>query len=112
MTPVANPATPAEELYNERQTGTRVIVEQCFGVLKSRFRCLHSSGGSLQYTPIKCAKITIACLLLHNICVKRRIPLQDYRNEEPMVADHPPAAGQQRGRATDIRLALINQFSQ
>ncbi|XP_018007920.1 putative nuclease HARBI1 [Hyalella azteca] len=73
MTPFANPASPAEEEFNRCHTRTRTIIEQTFGVLKSRFRCLHKSGGNLQYDPLKCAKITAACLLLHNRCIKRRI---------------------------------------
>ncbi|XP_042889388.1 putative nuclease HARBI1 [Penaeus japonicus] len=74
MTPVINPSTPAEGRYNRTHTRTRVIIEQTFGILKSRFRCLHQSGGTLQYSPAKCSKIISACLLLHNYCVKRRIP--------------------------------------
>ena len=75
MTPFANPRTAAEEAFNRSHKKTRVVVEQCFGVLKSRFRCLHKSGGSLQYTPVKCAHITIVCFLLHNRCIDRKIPL-------------------------------------
>ncbi|KAG0710251.1 putative nuclease HARBI1 [Chionoecetes opilio] len=38
-------------------------------------RCLHKSGGALQYTPVKCARIMIGCIFLHNRCVLRGIPL-------------------------------------
>ncbi|XP_063884464.1 uncharacterized protein LOC135113224 isoform X2 [Scylla paramamosain] len=52
-----------------------VIVEQTIRMLKSHFRFLHSPKGSLQYRPIKCVKIINACLLLHNRCIKRGIPV-------------------------------------
>ncbi|CAL4091778.1 unnamed protein product [Meganyctiphanes norvegica] len=74
MTPVNNPNTAAERRYNRSHRRSRVIVEQTFGILKSRFRCLHKSGGSLQYNPDKSAHIVVACLILHNMCIKRRIP--------------------------------------
>ncbi|KAG0710936.1 putative nuclease HARBI1 [Chionoecetes opilio] len=74
MTPVTHPTTVPEERYNRGHCRTRVTVEQTFGILKSRFRCLHKSGGALQYTPLKCCKIIASCLLLHNRCVRRRIP--------------------------------------
>lgn len=107
MTPFANPSTPPEERYNTGHTKTRVVVEQCFGILKSRFRCLHKSGGNLQYNPIKCAKITMACLLLHNYCIKRRIP-----NPEEIVPDEvqinirEQADDRGQGRAT--RTQIVN----
>ncbi|XP_018025936.1 putative nuclease HARBI1, partial [Hyalella azteca] len=47
MTPFANPVLRGEEEFNRCHTRTRVIIEQTFGVLKSRFRCLHRSGGNL-----------------------------------------------------------------
>lgn len=110
MTPVENPETPAEELYNERHHGTRIVVEQCFVALKARFRCLHKSGGALQYSPLKCAKITIACLLLHNYCVKLKIPVPDDSElEEPMVPDEQPQAAV--GKGTETRIGLIKRFS-
>ena len=77
MTPVGHPRTAGEHAYNNCHTKTRVVIEQTFGVLKSRFRCLHESGGSLQYDPIKSAHIAVACMLLHNNCIQRRVPLDE-----------------------------------
>ncbi|KAG0717456.1 putative nuclease HARBI1 [Chionoecetes opilio] len=85
MTPVKHPTTIPEEWYNRGHTRTRVTVEQTFGILKSRFRCLHKSGGALQYTPLKCCKIIASCLLLHNRCVRHGVPepQQLEENEQP-----------------------------
>ena len=100
MTPFANPANPAEERYNRSHTATRVVVEQTFGVLKSRFRCLHRSGGSLQYVPSKCSKIAVACMLLHNYCIQRHIPIVQDENLDEEDPDDPP---QQVDHAVNFR---------
>lgn len=50
LTPVLNPTTRPEERYNASHIRTRNTVERSFGVLKSRFRCLDTSGGSLLFT--------------------------------------------------------------
>lgn len=54
---------------------TRNIVERSFGVLKSRFRCLDTSGGSLFYSPTKVCRVTVAVAVLHNMCIKNGVPI-------------------------------------
>ncbi|KAK3862444.1 hypothetical protein Pcinc_031697 [Petrolisthes cinctipes] len=104
LTPFANPRTRGEERYNWSHTRTRVIIEQTFGLLKSRFRCLHHSGGSLQYEPRKCAKMVMACMYLHNKCVRRRVPLPEVLleavGEDEEDPDDPPPLQE----AADARL--------
>lgn len=75
LTPFSVVATPAERAYNDAHSKTRIIVERSFGSLKSRFRCLDKSGGILLYKPEKVAKIVVACVVLHNFCTRRKIPL-------------------------------------
>ncbi|KAK3878991.1 hypothetical protein Pcinc_016435 [Petrolisthes cinctipes] len=89
MTPIAYPTTRGEERFNESHRITRCVVERTFGVLKSRFQCLHESGGSLQYEPRKAVKIVIACMLLHNYCVDRRFPIDGDVVQEPEVTVQP-----------------------
>ncbi|XP_069098324.1 putative nuclease HARBI1 [Pleurodeles waltl] len=74
LTPVRNPRTRAEEQYIEVQGRTRRVVERAFGLLKARFRCLHISG-YLQYSPQKVCQIVLACCMLHNVALRRNIPL-------------------------------------
>jgi hypothetical protein len=69
MTPLYNPVTDAERRYQRAHTKTRCSIERAFDLLKSRFRCLDDSGGILCYSPEKVCRITIACCVLHNLCL-------------------------------------------
>lgn len=73
MTPMSTVATTAETTYNIAHAKTRVVIERTFGLLKSRFRCLDKSGGTLLYTPEKTCQLVIATAVLHNFCIARRI---------------------------------------
>ncbi|KAJ1116160.1 hypothetical protein NDU88_004379 [Pleurodeles waltl] len=74
LTPVRNPRTRAEERFNEAHGQTRRIIEQTIGLLKTRFRYLHMTGGSLFYTPKKVCQIIVACCMLHNLALRRQVP--------------------------------------
>ena len=84
LTPVLNPNTESEQNYNRAHKKTRAVVERAFGLWKSRFRCLHKSGGHLMYTPDKCSRIITATAVLHNICIARNVPYP----EEELVVDY------------------------
>jgi len=77
MTPYPNPNTASERKFNLLHRKTRCVIEQSFGVLKSRWRILDHTGGSLCYSPAKVAKIIITCCMLHNICRRNGTPLVD-----------------------------------
>ncbi|XP_075739831.1 putative nuclease HARBI1 isoform X1 [Rhipicephalus microplus] len=84
LTPVRSPVGPAEEQYNSAHTRTRQVIERTFGVLKGRFRCLHQSGGALQYNPLMCTKIVVACTMLHNMCVRHGIDFS-FTDDDPFL---------------------------
>lgn len=69
MTPIldANPGTP-EANYNDKHMRARVVIENTFSRLKNRWRCLHKDR-VLHYKPLKCARIILACSVLHNIVI-------------------------------------------
>jgi len=41
--------------------------------MKSRFRCLDKSGGTLLYTADKACKLVTATAVLHNFCITRQL---------------------------------------
>ncbi|XP_054717504.1 putative nuclease HARBI1 [Uloborus diversus] len=69
MIPYAPSNVAREQVYNKKHKKARNVVERAFGLLKNRFRCLHSSGGILMYTPAKVCRIIMACAVLHNMCI-------------------------------------------
>ena len=78
LTPVLNPTLPQEVRYNEAHMETRSIIEKSFGLLKSRFRCIDTSGGTLLHTPLTCCDIAI--VVLHNLCIIHHLPLPENNN--------------------------------
>lgn len=74
LTPVISPSAPGEENYNKYHKKTRKIIEQAFGILKSRFRIISKSGGMLCYNLEKCVKIILCCFILHNIAKTQNEP--------------------------------------
>lgn len=84
MTPIlgAEPNTP-EEYYTRRHCSTRNVVERCFGILKTRFRCLLAHR-VMHYDPLKAGKIVNACVVLHNFINDTQIAI----DEEAMTLDH------------------------
>jgi hypothetical protein len=61
--------TRKQKTYNYKQSSTRVFIEQCFGLLKGRFRILkHVNLYDTEFIP----KIILACCVLHNICMEKK----------------------------------------
>ncbi|RVE40940.1 hypothetical protein evm_014409 [Chilo suppressalis] len=75
MTPYSNPAAgSAAETYNNVHSIARVVIENTFGRLKNRWRCV-CKDRVLHYKPEKCAQIIIACSVLHNLALDFTVPL-------------------------------------
>ena len=73
MTPFPLANTPSQMRYNNAHGRTRCAIERLNGVLKGRFACLNY----LRVEPQRACCITLACIVLHNISVHRRVPLSD-----------------------------------
>ncbi|XP_054635986.1 putative nuclease HARBI1 isoform X1 [Dunckerocampus dactyliophorus] len=106
MTPLNNPQTPQEQMYNQKHTRTRSCVERTIGILKGRWMCLDTAGGRLLYKPEKVCRIIMACCVLHNITMKRGVsiahvapPDEDMRPQPRLEPEH--------GAAVLIRQRLI-----
>lgn len=77
MTPIPDaPEGSPEAKYTEIHGKARVVIENTFGRLKNRWRCV-SKHRTLHYKPEKCAKIIIACSILHNIALSFGVPDPD-----------------------------------
>lgn len=118
LTPVLNAAEGSKELrYNARHKSARNVIERAFGVLKSRFRCLHKHR-VLHYSPIIAARIVYACMILHNICILHHIEedvlIDDVDVDENDNNDSGAVggSGQQIDRAVArrVRAAYINRY--
>lgn len=69
MTPIPDAVEGSPEAkYTSTHGKARVVIENTFGILKNRWRCL-SKDRTLHYKPEKCAKIIIACCVLHNLLI-------------------------------------------
>lgn len=111
MTPFLNPSSPAEEIFNRKHRSARNVVERCFGVMKSRFRMIHQTGGTLCYSPEKSAMIVIAIAVLHNICMKFNMDLPPIDNFNDSDDDDPqPTRSQDPFMAIIKRQQIANAF--
>lgn len=71
LTPFEEANTPRLKKFNTLHKNALSIIQNCFHLLKSRFRCL--GGHKFLYAPDKVCKIVLACCILHNICLKYNI---------------------------------------
>ncbi|RXN01038.1 putative nuclease HARBI1 [Acipenser ruthenus] len=109
----------AQEAYNKAHPATRNVIERTSGLLKVRFRCLHTFGGALQYAPKRVCDIIVACCVLHNIAVQRQIvedpALPEYRQGQvvlPLPAQREPSRPGPARKPVDRMLLLHNSVEQ
>ncbi|XP_045541630.1 putative nuclease HARBI1 [Papilio machaon] len=62
-----------EAVYTTVHGKARVVIENTFGRLKNRWRCL-SKDRTLHYNPERCAAIIMACCVLHNLAIDFSVP--------------------------------------
>ncbi|XP_052756255.1 uncharacterized protein LOC128201913 [Galleria mellonella] len=81
MTPITNTVPGSQEAhYTSVHVRTRNVIERTIGLLKARFRCLlvHTVR---HYAPEVAASIVNACVVLHNMTVKSKIPAPTLTDE-------------------------------
>lgn len=119
MTPIPDAVEGnPESNYTLLHGKARAVIENTFGRLKNRWRCVNKDR-TLHYTPEKCAQIIIACCVLHNIAVQFSVPdPEEVVNLPEDDVDHPTSfitsdvssqADLLRGRA--LRRMLVDRLS-
>lgn len=110
LTPIDEPEpdTP-ESCYNDCFKATRCIIEQCNGVLKTRFRCLLKHR-VLHYAPTIASKIINTCAVLHNMCISYNVPIipDELDNEIGDLALYPPSDEELREVLEDARRLRVD----
>lgn len=117
MTPLLNPVTRPEQLYNESHIRTRNSVERQIGVWKRRFPVL---AYGLRYQTEPSCNIIVATAVLHNLAInnnEENPPLPDDISEEELdyliLQGNIPNAGVQGihdGNIFSFRRNLINNY--
>ena len=102
--------TSTQKNFNYRQSRARMVVENAFGRLKGRWRCLlKRMDFALENVP----NIVAACIILHNLCEM----YGDHFQSEWEVNEHTEAemdtsrTSTRSQTASDIRTALTQYLS-
>ncbi|XP_035228557.1 putative nuclease HARBI1 [Stegodyphus dumicola] len=92
-----------DQRYNVALCKTRNVIERCFGVLKSRFRCLLGEK-VLHYRPQVAGKIINACVVLHNMCNAHGLP-------DPALVECEEIPSEIERGTSHARALLIQRFN-
>lgn len=109
LTPLSEPETQAERLYNEAQIRTRNVIERCFGVWKRRFPVL--SIGLRCKLPLA-QDIILATAIMHNLArtTNDEEPPQDPEVQIPPQPVFPPVTADIRQERNGTRYSLVDYF--
>lgn len=101
--------TPEQRAFNKCHASSRVIVENCFGMLKMRFRELFRGSES---NPENLKYGSLAAVTLHNIMIDRREPMMVENPDRPgdgiqwLEAQNPADVHPMAARVRDLILPL------
>ncbi|XP_061200445.1 putative nuclease HARBI1 [Neopsephotus bourkii] len=113
MTPIAAPRGAAEERYNALHHQALAALRRTLALLRLRFRCLDKGRGCLQYAPQKVCQIFLACCILHNIALRRRMPLELPEGSPPPETEPelplPAPPGHISSEARAVRARIVQQ---
>ncbi|XP_064292643.1 putative nuclease HARBI1 isoform X3 [Plodia interpunctella] len=105
MTPIVDAAAGSpEEHYTKMHVTARNTVEHTIGVLKNRWRCLLGHR-VLHYHPVVAAKNINACCVLHNMCNRAHLIMEDDENPNNInrPSDAEPALQERAGASIELQ---------
>ena len=79
ISPLSDPVTEAQRLFNESQIRTRIKIECTFGIWKRRFTCLVTG---MRFTVDHVLPVIVATAVLHN---RARLAAEDLPPDDPLV---------------------------
>lgn len=99
-----------QKKFNKQLSRARVVVENAFGRLKGRWRCLLKKNES---NTLNMPKIISCCVVLHNICEMFGEECPDeWMVLEPPSTDHTDSTSTHTtSSGTEIREALVRYFN-
>ncbi|XP_066600980.1 putative nuclease HARBI1 [Prorops nasuta] len=102
VTPLANPETPAEVLFNEAHIRTCCMVERCFGCWGNMFPVSNGRMGTRFQTPERTINVILATAILYNITRRdsRKVP-QSIGHYISITQVHSPPCSDDRQRLID-----------
>lgn len=109
MTPLANPGTPAKNLYNESQIRSRNTVERSYGVWKRRFPIL-SLGMRIELDRIK--TVIVATAVLNNIYIAENDIPPDDSEVIPRILEYEEVPVEPANPVNVARKGIIIQYFQ
>jgi hypothetical protein len=78
--------TYPQQIFNKLQSGARMVIEQAWGMVVNKFRCLlYSLPFAANHKTDwrrKMRNIVLACLILHNICRRAKLDPDDEDDDE------------------------------
>ena len=100
--------TPSQRDFNKALSSARVVIEQAFGLLKGRWRCLLVK---LDESVDKVPLTILACCILHNICIEVRddVDVDPQDNEQDVL---PPLPGHVNREGSRLRNKIKETFFQ
>ena len=64
---------PKEKLFNQKLRSARVVTENCYGMLKGRWRLIYKEAEMKKFN---LKYVVMSCIMLHNLCIELHDPCE------------------------------------
>ena len=109
LVPFLRPGGMDQCRFNSVIKVVRCSVERTLGLWKGRWRAIDKQGGPVRFQPERAAQVILATAILHNICIRMRVPEPErYRLEMDADAD----ANEEVLGGAEIRERIVQQLAE